>query len=87
MTYKTFDEALDEAIVTKLNETEQLDEAVLPGKFDGSYIVKGGKVYQAKITNNRGFYYSRLQASWMPIKKSEIKTTDKSWEEIKKEVE
>lgn len=80
---KTFTESLDEAIINKL-----VTEAVLPGSFEGMYYVDHkNKVHQVKKTGTRYFYYSRKQASWMPLSKDKVKTTDKSWDDIKAEVE
>ena len=79
-TLKTLDEALDSCIAERLNES------VLPGPFEGLYFQNGKKFYQVKKTGNRYFYYSRMQASWMPVKKVEVKYTDFSWEELAKEI-
>lgn len=75
---KTFTEILDETIIEKM-----MTESVLPGKFEGIYYEDAkGKIYQVKKTGNRYYYYSRLQASWMPLGKDKVKTTDKSWDEL-----
>lgn len=79
-TLKTLDEALDSCIA------ERLTESVLPGAFEGMYYQRGTDFYQVKKTGNRFFYYSRRQASWMPVKKAEVKYTDFSWEELAKEI-
>lgn len=77
---KTLEESLDEAIANNLTES------VLPGPFEGLYYQKNKDFYQVKQTGNRYFYYSRRQASWMPIKKAEVKYTDFSWEELAAEI-
>lgn len=77
---KTLDEALDDCLA------ERLTESVLPGEFEGMYYQKGKNFYQVKKNGNRFFMYDRMQARWMPLKKTEVKYTDFSWEELAREI-
>lgn len=73
---KTFEETLDDLLSEKLNEAE------LPGDFEGMYFQRGKDIYQVKKVGNRFFFYSRLQARWMPIKKDSVEYTELSWEDL-----
>lgn len=80
MELKCFDELLKEAFES-LQEASLLD---VP-EFDGTYTVtKSGGIEQVVKKGTRFYAYNQRQSRFFPVKASEVKTTDLSWDDLVK---